>query len=295
MLRTERRTTMDAVSLPAQFVSTAWLAERLGEPNVAILDASFYMPAENRDAMAEFLAAHIPGAVFFDIDAIADHSTSLPHMLPSPEAFAAAAGKLGLGDGMHFVVYDASGLVGAARVWWTLRLYGARSVQLLDGGLKQWKAEGRPLESGPIEKSPKIFTPCFNAAGVADAAAVLAAASAGSAAIVDARSAVRFTGAAPEPRPGLRSGHIPGSRNVPWNAVAEEGRIKPAAEVQKAFAGAGVDLGGPIITTCGSGVTAAILLLALETIGRKDVVLYDGSWSEWGAREDLPVATGEAG
>ena len=276
------------------FVSTNWLTEQLGAPDLAIIDASFFMPAENRDAKAEYLAGHIPGAVFFDIDAIADPTTLLPHMLPTPEDFAAAAGKLGLSESMRIIVYDASGLVGAARVWWTLRLFGADNVTILDGGLQQWLKEGRPLELGWREPEPRIFTPRFNRAGIVAAYDVLKASEANSAQIVDARSAARFTGEAPEPRPGLRSGHIPGGRSVPWNKVAENSRIKSASEVKSAFAEAGVDLERPIITTCGSGVTAAILLLALETIGKSDVALYDGSWSEWGGRSDLPVAVGEA-
>jgi thiosulfate/3-mercaptopyruvate sulfurtransferase len=281
-------------SSAAFFVSTAQLTEQLGAPDLAIIDASFSMPAENRDAKAEYLAGHIPGAVFFDIDAIADHTTPLPHMLPAPDDFAAAVGQLGLSESMRIVVYDASGLVGAARVWWTLRLFGAEHAAILEGGLQQWLKEGRPLQSGCREPEPRVFTPRFNRSGVAAAHDVLNASEANSAQIVDARSAARFTGEAPEPRPGLRSGHIPGSRSVPWNKVAENSRIRSASEVKSAFAEAGVDLERPVITTCGSGVTAAILLLALETIGKNDVALYDGSWSEWGGRSDLPAAVGEA-
>jgi len=275
------------------FVSTAWLAAHMDAPDLAIIDGSFFMPDENRDAKAEYVAGHIPGAAFFDIDAIADHSTSLPHMLPPPDVFASAMEKLGLGDGLCFVVYDASGLLGAARVWWTLRVFGARNVKILAGGLPQWRAEGRALETGNAARAPRPFTAHFNSAAVADAEKVKSASESGSAQIVDARAASRFRGEAPEPRPGLRSGHIPGSRNLPWRDVVADGRIKPADEVKTAFVNAGVDLAKPVITTCGSGVTAAILLLALETIGKDGVILYDGSWSEWGGRSDLPIAQGE--
>ncbi|WOJ89571.1 3-mercaptopyruvate sulfurtransferase [Methylocapsa polymorpha] len=274
------------------FVSTAWLAEHLDAPDLAVIDGSFFMPDENRDAKAEYAAGHIPGAAFFDIDAIADHTTSLPHMLPSPEVFASEMEKLGLGDGLRFVVYDASGLLGAARVWWTLRVFGAQDVKILAGGLPVWRAEGRPLETGSPARAPRPFTAHFDSAAVANAEKVKIASESGSAQIVDARAASRFKGEAPEPRPGLRSGHIPGSRNLPWRDVVTDGRIRPAEEVKAAFVNAGVDLAKPVITSCGSGVTAAILLLALETIGKDGVVLYDGSWSEWGARSDLPIAQG---
>lgn len=274
------------------FVSTAWLAEHLTSPDVAIVDATFFMPDEKRDAKAEYLAGHIPGAVFFDIDGIADHATSLPHMLPTPAEFARAMEELGLSDAQRFVVYDASGFPGAARVWWTLRIFGARDVKILAGGLPQWRADGRPLEAGAAARAPCSFMPHFDEAAVADAEKVKSASESGSAQIVDARTSSRFRGEAPEPRPGLRSGHIPGSFNLPWRDVVADGRIKSADAVKSAFVNAGVDLAKPIITTCGSGVTAAILLLALETIGKSGVILYDGSWSEWGARQDLPIAQG---
>lgn len=284
---------MSASADSAFFVTTAWLAEHLNAPDVAIIDGTFFMPDANRDAKAEFLAGHIPGAVFFDIDAIADHATSLPHMLPRPDDFASAMERLGLGDGLRFVVYDGAGLLGAARVRWTLHVFGAQDVKILAGGLPQWRAEGRPLEAGSAARATRPFTARFDSAAIADAEKVKSASESGSAQIVDARAASRFRGETPEPRPGLRSGHIPGSRNLPWGEVVADGRIKPADEVKSAFVNAGVDLARPIITTCGSGVTAAILLLALETIGTSGVVLYDGSWSEWGGRPDLPIAQGE--
>jgi thiosulfate/3-mercaptopyruvate sulfurtransferase len=274
------------------FVSTQWLADHAHDPDLVVIDATFFVPDEGRNARAEYLAAHIPGAVFFDIDAIADLSTDLPHMLPSPVAFAGAMRALGIGSSLRLVVYDNAGLQGGARVWWTLRLYGAKDVTILAGGLAKWKAEGRPMEAGEVKRAPQEFSVSFNRAGVADLETVRRASAEGSAQIVDARPAVRFRGEAPEPRPGVRGGHIPGSFNLPWRQIAANGEMRPPQEIAAAFAMAGVDLDKPIITTCGSGVTAAILLLALETAGKKDVVLYDGAWSEWGARTDLPVAKG---
>lgn len=274
------------------FVSTEWLAEHLGAPDLTVIDGTFFMPDENRSARAEYLAGHIPGAVSFDIDAIADHAVDLPHMLPSAESFAEAMRELGIAETMRLVVYDASGLLGAARVWWTLRLFGAKDVKILTGGLSKWQAEGRKLESGAVARAPQNFSVRFDAAAVASAAAVLAASQSGAAQIIDARAAPRFRGETPEPRPGLRSGHIPGSFNVPWSKVVDKGEMRAPADVAVAFAEAGVDLTRPIITTCGSGVSAAILLLALETTGKHGIALYDGSWTEWGGRADLPIAQG---
>jgi thiosulfate/3-mercaptopyruvate sulfurtransferase len=277
------------------FCTTAELAAELGDANLGVVDASWHLPNTGRIGAAEFRHSHIPGAVFFDIDAIADVKTGLPHMLPDSETLAKEMSALGLGDGMRFVVYDALGLFAAARVWWTLRAYGVAEVRILEGGLTQWIKEGRPVEAGEARvRRPRPFTARLDASFVASLDDVREALASGSAQVVDARPPDRFRGEAPEPRPGLKSGHMPGSLNLPFVEIVEHGRLKPPEALKAAFAAHGVDLGKPIITTCGSGVTAAILALAVEEAGGRMEGLYDGSWAEWGGRDDCRVATGKA-
>jgi len=277
------------------FVTPAWLAAHLDDRNVVAVDASFYLPDEGKDADALFRQAHIPGAVRFDVDTVADRSVALPHMLPSAATFADMVGALGISESMTIVIYDATDLIGGARAWWMFEHYGARNVRVLEGGFKAWIAGDYPVEAGASRRQPTTFAASFDAAPVVDADAVLAASTSGSAQIVDARSAPRYAGSVPEPRPGLRSGHIPGARNVAWRELVDEsGRLRDPGAIAAAFAKAGVDIDKPIITTCGSGVSACVLLLGLEQLGRGDGRLYDGSWSEWGARTELPIETGPA-
>ena len=274
-------------------VETDWLAAHLNTPDIVVLDGSLHLPTTGRNAKAEYDAGHIPGALFFDIDAISDKSNPLPHMLPSLVQFASRVKKMGIGDGMRIVVYDSEGLYSAARVWWMFRIMGHEDVRILNGGLKKWKAEGREIEDMPPVIRDRHMTVSRQNHLVKDVTQVAHAAKLGEAEILDARAAPRFRGEAPEPRAGLRSGHIPGSKNIPFAEVLNpDGTMKPPAALKAVFEAAGVDLKKPAITSCGSGVTAAVLSLALERIGHRNHALYDGSWAEWGMYDDLRVATG---
>lgn len=278
---------------PRTLVSTEWLEAHLKDPDLRILDASWYLPDAGRDPKAEYQAAHILGARFFDIDEISDQRSSLPHMAPTPEKFISRMRAMGVGDGHQVVVYDGAGLLSAARVWWTFRLMGKTDVAVLDGGFPKWQAEGRPVEDMPPILRDRHITVSRQAHLVRDVTQVAAAAKLGDHEIIDARSAERFRGEAAEPRPGLRAGHIPGSKSLPFGQLLNPDRtMKAPADLRAAFEEAGVDLRKPAITTCGSGVTAAILSLALERMGKTDHSLYDGSWAEWGMYGDLKVAKG---
>jgi thiosulfate/3-mercaptopyruvate sulfurtransferase len=287
MLRTEDAPAASPTS--RWLVTTEWLADHLQDLDLVVVDGSYFLPTQHRDARAEYDSGHIPGAVFFDIDALSDHSTELPHMLPGPAQFTDIAGGFGIGNDDTVVVYDSVGLYSAPRVWWTFRIFGAKNARILDGGLPKWKAEGRPIETKAVKRQPKKFDARMNVAAVALLDDVRMAIADDSAQVVDARPAERFAGKAPEPRPGLRSGHMPRSFNVPYSRLIENGRLLPRQRLKAVFEEGGVDLSKPIITSCGSGVTAAILTLALESIGREPKGLYDGSWAEWASRPDVPI------
>lgn len=285
--------TPSAADDPKTLVSTDWLAAHLKDPDLRVIDASWYLPDAKRDAKAEYAAAHILGARFFDIDEITDQRSNLPHMAPPPEKFISRLRAMGIGDGHQVVIYDGSGLFSAARVWWTFRLMGKTDVAVLDGGFPKWQAEGREIEDMPPIVRDRHMTVSRQNQLVKDVTQVAHAAKLAEAEIIDARSAARFKGEAPEPRPGLRSGHIPGSKNVPFSTLLNaDGTMKTPEALRATFEAAGVSLTKPAITTCGSGVTAAVLSLALERIGHRNHALYDGSWAEWGMYEDLAVEKG---
>lgn len=278
---------------PESLVSTEWLAANLHQPDLRIVDGTYYLPMQGKDAKAEYLERHIPGAVFFDIDDISDTSSSLPHMLPPPEKFASRVRKLGLGDGNRIVVYDGQGMMSAARVWWMFRIFGAREVAILDGGLPKWLAENRPVEDGPVQLQERHFTARLDNTQVRSKEQILRNLQSKREQMLDARTAGRFHATEPEIWPGRRSGHIPGAHNLPFGQLLNAGSatFKGAADLRRLYEAAGIDLKKPVVTSCGSGITACVLAFGLHLLGHRDVAVYDGSWAEWGLPGDTPVAT----
>ena len=274
-------------------VSADWLQQRLGQPGLSVVDGSWYLPAQERDARAEYQAAHIPGAVFFDQDQVVAPDSDLPHTLPQPRLFAQFASSMGVDEDDEIVVYDGPGFFSAPRVWWMFRLMGARKVFLLDGGFDRWRREGRPVTNETTKIASCFFEVDCDPARVVSFDEMKEIVAAGSAQIADARPAGRFSGVEPEPRPGMRGGHMPGATNVPAASLSRDGSLLPVAELRAVLEQAGLDLSKPVVTSCGSGVTAAVISLALTSVGHEDHRLYDGSWSEWGGRADTPVVTGD--
>ncbi len=274
-------------------VDADWLQQRLGQPGLSVVDASWYLPAQKRDAQAEYKAAHIPGAVFLDQDAISDQASALPHTLASAADFAQFVGSMGISADDTIVVYDGPGFFSAPRAWWMFRVMGVFQTYILDGGFDSWKAQGRPTTAEPTKVAPCVFHADFDARRVVGLAEMRSIVETRQSQVADARSPGRFAGSEPEPRAGMRSGHMPGARNVPASALSENGVLLSKDRLRKVVEGAGIDLSRPVVTSCGSGVTAAAITLALETLGHTDNRLYDGSWAEWGSLADTPVVTGK--